>query len=88
MADITAQPYARWLEQSLRQIVALRPITIGIVEIMPDGTTGTHYYNADNRDRLIMCEAIQIDSLEELIRINAGAIKEILEGEDDDGKSD
>ena len=84
MSDIRTQPYAEWLEDALRQMVDLRPSTIGIITIMPDGSTGTRYFNSDNRDRLIMCEAIGIDYLEELIRVNADGIRQILDGEDDE----
>jgi hypothetical protein len=85
MNDITAQPYAEWLEASLRELVELNPRTIGIVVILPDGSTGTQYFNADNRDRLVMCEAINIDYLEELLRVNADGLRQILDGEEDQG---
>lgn len=83
MSDIKAQPYAEWLEASLRELVELHPRTIGIITILPDGSTGTQYFNADNRDRLIMCEAINIDYLEELIRVNIDHIREMLEDDDE-----
>lgn len=81
MSDITKQPYAKWLEESLRDLVDLEPATIGIVCIMPDGSTGTHYYQADNRDRLIMTEAIMLDYMEALIEVNADHLRELLLGE-------
>lgn len=84
MADIKAQPYAEWLEASLRELVELKPRTIGIVCIMPDGKTGTQYFNADNRDRTVMCEAIQIDNLEELIKANADYLRALILEEDED----
>ena len=84
MKDITAQPYSEWLEESLQEMVKYDPQTIGIVFTLKDGTTGTLYYEADNRDRLIMCESIMLDYEEEFIRANAKEIKEILEGEGDE----
>ena len=84
MADIKSQPYAEWLEASLRELVELHPRTIGIVCIMPDGTSGTQYYNADNRDRTVMCEALQIDNLEDLLRVNADYLRQMLLGEEDE----
>lgn len=84
MSDIRTQPYAEWLEDALREMVDLRPATIGIVTIMTDGSTGTRYFNADNRDRMVMCEAINIDYLDELIRVNADRLRQILDGEDDE----
>lgn len=84
MKDITKQEYAEWLEDALRDMVELEPETIGIVLIMPDGTTGTQYYNADNRDRLVMTEALMIDYLDDLIQVNADHLRELLLGEDEE----
>ena len=88
MADIKAQPYAEWLEESLRELVELNPRTIGIVCIMTDGSTGTQYFNADNRDRTVMCEAIQIDSLVEMVKANADYLRELILEEDEDGEEE
>ena len=84
MTDITKQPYAEWLESALQELVELHPQTIGIITILPDGSTGTQYFNADNRNRLIMCEALHIDMLDNLLRINADHLRELLEEEGDD----
>lgn len=88
MSDITQQPYSEWLEDSLRELVELHPATIGIITIMPDGTTGTQYYNADNRDRLVMGEALMIDYLAALICSNADHFREMILGEEDDDDED
>lgn len=88
MADITQQPYAEWLEASLRELVELHPRTIGIVCILPDGTTGTKYFKADNRDLLVMREAIHVDSLIELLRVNADALRDVILGEEDEDEID
>ena len=84
MKDITNQEYSAWLEDALREMVELEPETIGIVLVMPDGTTGTRYYNADNRDRLVMMEALMIDYLEALIEVNAENLRNLLLGEDEE----
>ena len=81
MKDITKQEYAEWLEDALREMVELEPETIGIVLIMPDGTTGSRYYNADNRDRLVMMETLMIDYLDDLIQVNADHLRDLLMGE-------
>lgn len=83
MKDITKQEYAEWLEDALREMVELEPETIGIVLIMPDGTTGTQYYNADNRDRLLMMEALMIDYLDSLITVNKDHLRELLEEDEE-----
>lgn len=84
MPDITQQPYAEWLEAVLRQLVDLHPRSIGIVTIMPDGTTGTQYYNYDLRDLTIMREAILIDYLADLLEANAGYVRRLVEGADEE----
>ena len=84
MTDYTTKPYARWLEEVLPQMVELDPESIGIVMILPDGTTGTVYYNADRRDMAIMRQAIDDDSMADFLRTNADIIAKILSGEEDD----
>lgn len=84
MPDITKEPYAEWLEKALREMVNLKPSVIGITIIMPDGKTGTQYFNADNRDRLLMMEAIMIDYLEALIVANAESLRELLNEEEEE----
>lgn len=84
MIDIREEPYAEWLEETLQNLAESKPQTIGMVAIMPDGTTGTTYYNMDNRDRLVMIESIIIDYFEQFIRVNADYIKSILNGEEPD----
>lgn len=65
-------------------MVELDPESIGIVMILPDGTTGTVYYNADRRDMAIMRQAIDDDSMADFLRTNADIIAKILSGEEDD----
>ena len=82
--DYTTKPYAMWLEKVLPQMVELDPESIGIIMILPDGTTGTVYYNADRRDMAIMRQAIDDDSMADFLRTNADIIAKILSGEEDD----
>ena len=84
MTDIKAQPYAEWLEEVLRQLVDLSPRAIGIVVVMPDGSTGTQYYNSDMRDLTIMRESIMIDYLADLVEVNAGYLRKLLKGGDEE----
>lgn len=65
-------------------MVELDPESIGIIMILPDGTTGTVYYNADRRDMAIMRQAIDDDSMADFLRTNADIIAKILSGEEDD----
>ena len=71
-------------------MVDLDPVSIGLVMIMPDGTTGTSYFNCDTTDMKLMATAIEDDRRIDWIRANADYIAEILAGEDgdDDGLCD
>lgn len=84
MSDITKEPYAKWLEAALRGLVDLHPKSIGITAILPDGMTATNYFEVDNHDRVTMCEAIMVDYLSELIRVNAPSIKAILDSAEEE----
>ena len=82
--DYTTKPYAQWLEEVLPQMVELDPVSIGLVMILPDRTTGTVYFNADRNDMEVMRRAIGDDSVMEFISVNADIIARILSGEEDD----
>lgn len=85
MNDIRKEPYAEWLEGTLRELVDLRPASIGMVTINEDGSTGTAYFNIRNRERWVMVQAIVQDNLIDFIKVNADAISEIL---DDEGSNE
>lgn len=84
MKDITKQEYSEWLEAALKDLVEFEPQTIGIVTIQKDGTTGTQYFRADNRDRAVMIEAILIDWLSALVEVNVDYLRELLNEEDEE----
>ncbi len=63
-------------------MIELDPVSIGIVMILPDESTGTVYYNVDRRDMAIMRQAIEDDSLADYLRVNADIISQILSGEE------
>lgn len=65
-------------------MVELDPVSIGLVMIMPDGITGTCYFNADREDIEIMKLAISDDSLMEFFKANADVLSMILSGEEDE----
>lgn len=84
MDDITRQPYAEWLENSLRTVVDIEPVCLCIAAKNPDGTVFTGYYNADATDKAVFAHNIQSDVTMDIIRENIGKIKEMLE-ENDNG---
>lgn len=87
MTDIRKEPYAEWLEDTLRELVDLRPISIGVVTINKDGSTGTAYFNIRNWERFTMIQAMLQDNIMDYIRANADIISEILNGEAEEGET-
>lgn len=84
MTDYKTKPYAQWMEDVLPELVELDPESIGIICVMPDGTTGTSYYNADNEVRAGMIRAMLQDNLMGWIEANAEVIKDVLFGEEEE----
>ena len=84
MDDITKQPYAKWLEESIATIAGIDPCCICFAATKADGTVFTGYYNADAADKAVFAHNIQSDVTMDIIRENIGKIKEMLE-ENDDG---
>lgn len=81
MSDIRKEKYAKWLEETLRELVDMKPEHIGIVTINADGSTGTAYFDVRNSERWLMVRAIIQDNLLNFMRVNADVIKDILDGE-------
>lgn len=79
MEDITKQPYAAWLEESLKVILGVEPACICIAATLADGTTLTGYYNADATDKAVFAHHINSDVVMDVIKANAEKIKEMLE---------
>lgn len=82
MSDIREEKYAVWLEETLSELVDLKPDHIGIVTINADGSTGTAYFDVRNSERWRMVQAIIQDNLLDFMRVNADVIKGILDGEE------
>lgn len=82
MSDIRQEKYAKWLEETLRELVDLKPEHIGIVTINADGSTGTAYFDVRNSERWLMVETIIQDNLLDFMRVNADVINDILGGLD------
>ena len=84
MADIKRQPWAEWMENSMRTIMDIGAESMCIAGKTPDGTVFTGYYNADATDKAVFAHNIQSDVIMHIIRENIGKIKKMLE-ENDDG---
>lgn len=79
MKDITKQPYAAWLEESLKIIAGFEPACLCIAATSPDGDNFTGYYNADATDKAVFAHHINSDVVMDIVRANAGEIKRALE---------
>lgn len=84
MDDITRQPWAEWLENSLRTIMDIGAERMCIAATNPDGTVFTGYYNANATDKAVFAHNIQRNVTMDIIRENIEKIKEMLE-ENDNG---
>ena len=80
MGDITKQEYSTWLEESLKTVLEFKPSSICIVASSEDGTTKTGYFNATGQDKAIFAANIMSDVVMDIVKINAGDIKKILDG--------
>lgn len=78
MNDITKQPYAAWLEESLQAIAGLDPVCLCIAVTSPDGDVFTGYYGADATDKAVFAHHIQSDVTMDIIRANIDEIKDML----------
>lgn len=78
MNDITKQPYAVWLEESLQVIAGLDPVCLCIAATSPDGDVFTGYYGADATDKAVFAHHIQSDVTMDIIRANIEEIKDML----------
>ncbi len=84
MEDITKQEYSTWLEESLKTVLEFKPSSICIVATAEDGMTKTGYYNATGQDKAVFAANILSDVVMDIIKGNAGKIKEILDGDSDE----
>lgn len=84
MADITTQPYAEWLEESLRLISDFKPVCLCIAATSADGHTITGYYNSDATDKAIFAHNIQSDVTMDIVSQNIETIRELLEAREDE----
>lgn len=83
--DIEKLPYAKWLEETIRDLVESQPECICVAAIMPDKSVGTAYYECSVQDKAILAHNIQVDITMDVIEANIGEIKQMLDqaGEED-----
>jgi len=77
--DITKLPYAPWLEDAIRTLTENNVEAICIAIKKPDGYTMTGYWNSHTQDKAMFASAIQSDIVLDIVKQNAGIIKEAME---------
>ena len=82
--DFESKDWAPWLENCIKGLFDADVKCIGMVAIMKDGVAQTAYYHASMMDKAAMKEHINADILMAIIKENAGLIREILEGAEDE----
>lgn len=68
--DIAKIEYASWLEDTLREMIDLKPISICLAAIFDDGNVETCYYNATVQDKAIIAHNVYTDAILETIANN------------------
>lgn len=87
MKDITKEPYAEWLEESIKIISDFNPVCLCIAAMSADGGALTGYYNADAADKAAFAHHIQSDVTMDIIWANIGTIKEMMEDSSEEGEN-
>lgn len=89
MDDITKTPYAEWLEQMLREIMARKPVRMAVVMITEKGETVTGYYGDHSPEDIgFMAMHMQFDSIWQLIGANADKILEMAQQTEEEEPDD
>lgn len=84
MYEIEKEPYAAFLEESIKTIFECRPSSMAVVAVCEDGNTLTGYYNADARDKAMFAYHIQSDMIMDIVTANVGMVKEAMENEEEE----
>lgn len=77
-------PYAKWLEETLKELYNLYPVSIAMQMIVADGNAYTCYWNVTPNDIAIMIDAMREDGVLDMIRSNKDLINDILNGEEEE----
>lgn len=71
-------PYAGWLEETVRHLVRLKPKSIGVSAVLPDGNVMTGYYDADATQIAVMAHNFQMDAIMDSIINNIDMLKDAM----------
>ena len=85
--DYASKPYAEWLEDTVREMFDIDPVSIALEMRDDDGKTYTCYWEVSADDRAIMIDSMKEDCMMEWVVTHKDEILSILNegGGDDDG---
>ena len=88
MIDLKNSPYAPFLEHLVRDVLALSPVSIGFVALLPDGGASTRYFGVQGpADIAAFAFQMESDAMYAVVEANARAILRTAEEapEEDEG---
>ncbi len=68
--NVFAQPYAKWLEQALKELVNFPVKGICLNAVTADGDTYTNYYKISMRDKIVIAGILQQDAMLDTMAAN------------------
>ncbi len=80
MDEVTKSGYAPFLEELIKSVVELKPQTMGICGMLPDGRVFTAYFgDPDPSEIASMAHHLNCDAMLQIVVNNAPLIKQALE---------
>ena len=87
MSKLDEIPYARWLEDSLQNIINMQVESICILTKTKTGEVGTGYYETSAADKLLFAGFLHHDAVIDTLKAN-GVIDEEDETEEDENEDE
>jgi hypothetical protein len=84
MSKFDNLPYAKWLEESLQNIVGKPIQSICIISKFDNGEVGTGYWNTTMGDKLLFAGVIQQDAMFDTMEANGLIADDETEEEEDE----
>lgn len=82
--DFTKLPYAKWLEDGIREIVSRDVSCISITALNEDGTSTIGYWNTSTEDKCAIATHMMLDAALDYVIENIDQVREALESSEDE----
>ena len=87
MNDVRESPYAPWLEDVIKGIMAEQPKAIGMCMLMPSGDAATIYYGQPGHQEVaLMSYHMNLDAMMAVMQANADVIVTAAEDIEEKGE--